>query len=318
MKPIERTLFLIAVTLAASLACYTTTAPPLYEPETFPENQPTVDQNITPVIVVSTVAVQSAPAEATLLYISGTTHIESKPQTWPDVDAFLAFLQQVTALGMKWSIGADVGWLEGEPRAAELIQASEALGVQWDIHTHNMNDRAKTAYLIRQYGGHPTSVYSGFLINELEKFLPPDLYLGVSWTPQVLWGAVACPGHRPGCDEQSAGLWSPLSGNDYLTHNPNGNIVHAGGGTHQLDDGRALAQAIANGQYSYPIISFTLMVAPTTLQIVESGDGLPEITAFVSEMKEYSFVRWATIEETAQAWVEAGSVPSRIEMEQKK
>jgi hypothetical protein len=32
-------------------------------------------------------------------------------------------------------------------------------------------------------------------------------------------------------------------------------------------------------------------------------------------MNGYSFVRWANIEETAQAWVAAGSVPSRIEME---
>ena len=44
-------------------------------------------------------------------------------------------------------------------------------------------------------------------------------------------------------------------------------------------------------------------------------DGMAEITTFVNEMNQYSFVRWANIEETAQAWVEAGSVPSRIEME---
>jgi len=82
-----------------------------------------------------------------------------------------------------------------------------------------------------------------------------------------------------------------------------------------LDDGLALAQAIVNGQYTYPVISFTLMVSPTTLTIVESSDGMAEITAFVNEMNGYNFVRWANIEETAQAWVEAGSVPSRIEME---
>jgi len=57
------------------------------------------------------------------------------------------------------------------------------------------------------------------------------------------------------------------------------------------------------------------MVSPTSLKIVNSNDGTTEITAFVNEMNGYSFVRWATIEEIAQAWVEAGSVPSRIEME---
>lgn len=270
----------------------------------------------------------SAPAEAppasngeTLLYISGTTHIETKPQSWPDVDAYYNFLQQATALGMKWSVGADIGWLEGEPRAAELIQKSEALGAQWDIHTHNPEDRAKAAYLIAQMGGHPNSVVSGMLVSEFDG-MGPQTYQGFTWTPRVIWGGTNCPGHRPGCDDYSAGLWIPLSAEQYTAHDPNGSFIRVGGGTHQLDDARDLAQAIANGQYPYPAISFTVMVAPTTLQvvgpgvqIVESGDGIAEIAAFVNEMNGYGFVRWATIEETAQAWVAAGSVASRIEME---
>lgn len=261
----------------------------------------------------TTVATLPTETYTSLLYISGTTHIESKPQTWPNVDAFLAFLQQVTALGMKWSIGADVGWLEGEPRAAELIQASEALGVQWDIHTHNPQDRAKAAYLIAQMGGHPNSVVSGMLVSEFNT-IGPQTYQGFTWTPQVLWGGTNCPGHRPGCDDLAAGIWMPLSVEQYSAHDPNGSYIRVGGGTHQLADGLALAQAIANGEYLYPIISFTIMVAPSTLQIVNSSDGISEITVFVNEMNQYLFVRWANIEETAQAWVEAGSVPSRIEM----
>ncbi len=257
---------------------------------------------------------EASPADATLLYLSGTTHIESKPQSWPNVDAFLAFLQQVTALGMKWSVGADIGWLEGEPRAAELIQASEALGVQWDIHTHSLQDRAKAAYLITQMGGHPNSVVSGMLVSEFSS-MAQQTYQGFTWTPQVLWGGTNCPGHRPGCDDLAAGLWIPLSAEQYTTHNPNGTLIRVGGGTHQLNDARALAQAIADGQYTYPVISFTLMVSPTSLNIVNSNDGTTEITAFVNEMNGYNFIRWATIEETAQAWAAAGSVPSRIEME---
>lgn len=259
-----------------------------------------------------TAVVQPADASPTLLYISGTTHIESKPQAWPNVDEFLIFLQQVTALGVKWSIGADIGWLEGEPRAAELIQASEALGVQWDIHTHSPQDRAKAAYLITQMGGHPNSVVSGMLVSEFDG-IGPQTYQGFTWTPQVLWGGTNCPGHRPGCDDLAAGLWIPLSAEQYTTHNPGGQYIRVGGGTHQLADARALAQAIAGGEYSFPVISFTVMVSPTTLTIVTSSDGVAEITAFVNEMNGYNFVRWANIEETAQAWVEAGSVPSRIE-----
>ncbi|NWF63016.1 MAG: hypothetical protein HXY38_01815 [Chloroflexi bacterium] len=265
-------------------------------------------------IETTTAAAQPTETNLTMLYISGTTHIESKPQTWPNVDAFLAFLRQVTALGMKWSVGADIGWLEGEPRAAELIQASEALGVQWDVHTHSPQDRAKAAYLITQLGGHPNSVVSGMLVSEFNS-IAPQTYQGFTWTPQVLWGGTNCPGHRPGCDDLAAGLWIPLSAEQYTTHNPNGQYIRVGGGTHQLEDGLALAQAIANGQHTYPVISFTLMVSPTTLTIVESSDGMAEITTFFNEMNGYNFVRWANIEETAQAWVEAGSVPSRIEME---
>ena len=318
----KRPLIFLLILALTTLACYTTTAPPLSGSETAPPS--TVDPNITPESVVSTVVVQTSPpnpSAATLLYISGTTHIESKPQTWTNVDAFLGFLQQVTALGMKWSVGADIGWLEGEPRAAELIQASEALGVQWDVHTHSPQDRAKAAYLITQMGGHPNSVVSGMLVSEFSS-IGPQIYQGLTWTTNVLWGGTNSPGHRPGCDDLAAGLWIPLNAEQYATHDPNGTLVRVGGGTHQLDDGRALAQSIANGQYTYPVISFTVMVAPSTLQvvgpgvqIVESGDGIAEIATFVNEMNGYGFVRWATIEETAQAWVAAGSVPSRIEME---
>ena len=302
--------FLLTLPLLFLLACNLVTTPATQTPTV--ETQPTETQ---PAQNTEEAGTSSTPTTApTLLYISGTSHIESKPQVWPDVDAFLKFLQQVTALGMKWSVGADIGWLEGEPRAAELIQASEALGVQWDVHTHSPQDRAKAAYLITQMGGHPNSVVSGMLVSEFNS-IAPQTYQGFIWTPHVLWGGTNCAGHRPGCDDLAAGLWIPLSAEHYTTHNPNGQYIRVGGGSHQLDDGLTLAQAIVNGQYTYPVISFTLMVSPTTLTIVESSDGMAEITAFVNEMNGYNFLRWANIEETAQAWVEAGSVPSRIEME---
>jgi hypothetical protein len=299
-------LTLIVITAACSFSSQTPAAPPP------PVEVVPVSPTSAPAQVVPTAAPSSN--DATLLYISGTTHIESKPQTWPDVGAYLAFLQQVTALGMKWSVGADVGWLEGEARAAELIQKSEALGVQWDIHAHSSEDRAKAAWLITQMGGHPNSVISGMLVSEFNS-IAPQTYRGFTWTPRVLWGGTNCTGHRPGCDDHSAGLWIPLSAEQYTTHNPGGQYIRVGGGSHQLADGLALAQAIANGQYAYPVISFTLMVDPVKLTIVESDDGMAGIAAFVDEVNRHSFVRWANIEETAQAWAAAGSVPSRIEME---
>lgn len=298
----------LSLTLLWMIACGSMTqSPPLS----------TTEVDSTPQTIVSTetstAPAQPTSASPTLLYISGTTHIESKPQAWPNIDEFLNFLQQVTALGMKWSVGADIGWLQGEPRAAELIQASEALGVQWDVHTHNPEDRAKAAYLITQMGGHPTTVVSGMLVSEFNS-IAPQTYQGFTWTPQVLWGGTNCPGHRPGCDDLATGIWIPLSAEQYTVHNPNGTLIRVGGGTHQLADGLNLAQAIANGEYPYPVISFTLMVSPTSITIVNSNDGLPEIISFANQVNQYPFVRWENIEETAQAWVKAGSVSSRIEM----
>ena len=297
----------LSLTLLWITACVNMTkSPPLTTTEPVPALPTTT--------LAETVPTSAPPAsDTTLLYISGTTHIESKPQTWPNVDALLVFLKQVTGLGMKWSIGADVGWLQGEPRAAELIQISEAMGVQWDIHTHNPQDRAKAAYLITQLGGHPNSVVSGMLVSEFS-IIGPQTYQGFTWIPQVLWGGTNCPGHRPGCDDLAAGVWIPLSAEQYTTHDPNGTLIRVGGGTHQLADGLNLAQAIMNGKYPYPIISFTLMVSPTSLTIVNSEDGMEQITAFANEISQYSFVRWANIEATAQTWVEAGRIPSRIEM----
>ena len=91
-------------------------------------------------------------------------------------------------------------------------------------------------------------------------------------------------------------------------------LACVGGGTHQLADGLVLIHSIADGQYDYPVISFTIMVAPSTLRIVESADGIEQIAAFVQRVKGFPFIRWDTVEETAQAWVAAGRVPSRIEM----
>lgn len=303
MKSMRLFLPFLIVTLACSFS-KTLTTPTLSAPT---PAAPTADS-------VSLAPTAVPASSGPLLYISGTSHIESAPKSWPDPDAFLVFLQQVTDLGLRWSVGADVGWLEGEPRAAELIQKSEALGVQWDVHTHDTADRVKAAWLITQLGGHPNSVVSGMLVTELDAMRQPLTYQGYTWTPQILWGGTNCPGHRPGCDDLAAGLWSPLSSGQYQVHDPNGTLIRVGGGTHQLADALALVEAIADGQYDYPVISFTIMVVPSTLRIVESADGIEQIADFARQMNGYPCVRWATIEETAQAWVQAGRIPSRIEM----
>ncbi len=258
-------------------------------------------------------ALTSVATSTTMLYISATMHIESQPDSWPkDVDSFLASIQQLTDAGVHLSIGADVGWLMGGVRVQEIIQRTSAMGVQWDVHTHKLTDRAKAAYLIAKYGVTPTSVISGMQINEFDKARRPSTYKGYTWTPQVVWGGVVCVGHRPGCDDTSIALYRPTSSAKYDVHDPNGNIVRVGNSDHQLASAESLLAEIEAGTYSLPMLSFTLMIEPETLQIVNSEDGLTEILAFVERMKQNPTVRFATIEETAQAWVTAGGMPIRI------
>lgn len=262
----------------------------------------------------SPTADSTSPTGVTTLYISATIHIESKFDSWPaDTETFLTFLQQTTDAGIRWSIGGDIGWLEGDPRAQEIVMRSAAMGVEWDIHTHKVDDLAKTASILSSWGVTPTGVVNGLKIDDFDALLQPLTYQGYTWTPTVIWGGVQCPGHREGCDDLSVSLYRPLSSAQFYEHDPNGALIKVGGGAHTLEGAEALAAAIANGQYDYPLIGYTIMVEPETLRIARSAtDDVSVILAFVERMNGYAFVRWGTISETAQAWVQAGSVPVLI------
>lgn len=306
----KHTLWIFA-TLIFTLACSSlapTQTPPV--PASVSETSPALD-----VPTVAPAAPTVVPATSgTTLYISTTIHIESKSDSWPkDVDAFLAFIEQITSAGIRLSIGADVGWLEGGVRVQEIIQRASATGVQWDVHTHKETDRAKAAYLLTQYGVTPTSVVSGMRIEEFDGLRQPLTYQGYTWTPQVVWGGVECVGHKPGCDDTSIALYRPTSSAQYDVHDPNGNLIRVGNTDHQLATAEQLLSQIAAGQYPVPVISFTLMIEPETLRIAESAtDDINVILAFVERMKQNPSVRFGTIEETAQAWVDAGSVAIQI------
>jgi len=299
MKPI-RLIFAILIFLAA--------CGPLASPQSPPTVAPATQ-------AVSTTEAASVAPAATTLYISATMHIESKFNSWPqDTESFLAFLDQTSAAGLRWSIGGDIGWLEGDPRAQEIVQRSAALGVQWDVHAHKQEELAKVASILAAWGVTPTGVVSGLLIADLDSLRQPLTYQGYTWTPQIIGGGVECPGHGDGCDDLSVSLYRPASSAQYKVHDPNGNLITVGGGSHNLADGEALAATIANGQYSAPVIGYTLMVEPETLRIVKSAtEDVNVILAFAARVGQVSFVRFATIEETAQAWVAAGGVPIQIE-----
>ncbi|MCC6300412.1 MAG: hypothetical protein IT314_14050 [Anaerolineales bacterium] len=262
--------------------------------------------------------VESPPETAsagTTLYISATMHIETKPDSWPtDTEAFLNFLQQTTDAGIRWSIGGDIGWLESAEDAQEIVQRFAAMGVQWDNHAHSPADFARIASILSSWGVPPTNVISGFLIKDFDGLQSSYTDQGNTWSPQVIWGGVVCPGHKPGCDDFSISLYRPASSDQFYVHDPNGQFIKLGGGSHQLADAESLAAQIAQGQYTYPVMGFTIMVEPETYRISTSEtDDINAILAFVDRMNAYPFVRWATIQETAQAWVEAGGVAYQLE-----
>lgn len=259
---------------------------------------------------------QSVPdfANGTTLYISATMHIESALGSWPqDTDTFLSFLQQTTDAGIRWSIGGDIGWLTGDPRAKEIVTRSAAVGVQWDVHGHKDSDRGRIASTLASWGVTPTGVISGMLISEYNRIPRSYLSQGYRWTPTIVWGGVKCSGHKLGCDDSSIGIYRPKSSAQFTVHSATGKLIRVAGGDHQLATAENFVTRIASGQVTAPVIGFTIMVEPEALQIVNSEDGLDEILDFVSRMDGVDFVHWRTISETAQAWVQAGSVPVLIQ-----
>ena len=184
------------------------------------------------------------PAQpATVLVVSGTMHIETNRVSWPAPDALVAFLQRATAAGTRWSIGADVGWLQGEPRAGDVIRATEAFGVEWDVHAHRLADRARGAELISRMGGHPTGVASGVVVTEIDAMRAPLVVGGITWQATALWGLVLNPDHRDGSDDGSYGLWRPVSPARWTEHDPSGTLVAVGGGARTLAGAEQAAAA---------------------------------------------------------------------------
>jgi len=262
-----------------------------------------------------------AAAPAPLLYVSATMHIETRRFSWPQPDAFVKFFERATLAGrapgrtngMRWSVGADIGWLEGEPRAAEIIRATEKLGVQWDVHAHQMADRATCAALTKKFGGHPTAVASGLVVTEIDAMRRPLTGRdGATWQARVVWGLAKFARHGPDSDDAAIGVWRPQSNEQFATHDPAGNLIAVGGSRLGLAEVERLAQQTLTNRTAPPVQQATVMVPPATLKLRGTEEGIEAIEAWAARLAALPSVRWATIEETAQAWVEAGGVNSRL------
>ncbi len=270
-------------------------------------------------------ALAAAPT-APSLYVSGTMHIESSPLRWPNPDNLIAFFQRAVnagkvgtqASGMRWSIGADVGWLNGEARAGEIIRTLSAIGVEWDVHVHSATDRATAAQRIVALGGTPTTLLSGVKVSDLETVRAAQSGTGgYSWQAASLWGVVREGSHATGSEDFSKGLWLPRSATDWQAHDPAKSLAVVGGGDRSLAGVESLATLLAQG-YTAPVYSATVMVDSFTLTVSDaanastSSDGIAQIETFASRVGAKTNVRWATPAGTAAAWRATGAVPSRI------
>ena len=125
-------------------------------------------------------------------------------------------------------------------------------------------------------------------------------------------GLVRASGHAGPSDVLAAGLWRPRSGSDWKAHDPRATLVAVGNGGRTLAAAEALAGVLAGGSYVMPVYSVTLNVAPKTLQVVGTGDGIAQIEDWAARVGASAQVRWATIGATARAWAEAGALASRV------
>ncbi|MBI5760400.1 MAG: hypothetical protein HZA46_17935 [Planctomycetales bacterium] len=256
------------------------------------------------------------------LFVSGTMHIESTRTNWPDPDALMAFFERATVAGltegrehgMRWSIGADIGWLRNEPRAAEVIAVTQAMGVEWDIHAHQMADRPECYSKIMWLGGVANTVASGLNTSEIDA-LRRTLRArdGTTWRARVLWGITLRTGHGVGADDQAYGVWQPASSAAWQDHDPRGSLIAVGGGDRTLGGAELFALALGAFGSDAPVTSATINVSPSTLTVVGSADGIDVIEEWAARMGAIPFVQWGTISETAAAWVAAGGISSRLE-----
>lgn len=257
----------------------------------------------------------------TTIYISGTMHIESDRRRWPNIDSLKTFFDTVTTIGlvgsqttpMKWSVGADIDWLIGEPRAAELIRHTDSLGVEWDVHAHNLTDRPLCYQQITALGGHPTTVCSGMQTSQIDSMKTTITNGTASFTASVFWGMTYTDGHGSSSDINYSGCWRPASSSSYLTAASSG-PVNVGGYTKKMSDIDNLAKDITANptMYRFPVTSATVMIDPQTYTTpLVASETLTVLKAFAARVGTYTNVKWGTINQTATAWVTAGGVNSR-------
>lgn len=84
------------------------------------------------------------------------------------------------------------------------------------------------------------------------------------------------------------------------------------GGLHGGLRTRRAAEALANSLLTVSHVRRDCSVAPKTLTIVDTSDGIAQIEAWAARVGLLAPVRWNSISATAAAFKAAGGLPSRV------
>jgi len=178
---------------------------------------------------------------------------------------------------------------------------------------------ANNAAVMKAAPGRSFGVASGVLTGELDSFRTPIQGRdGATWQARVLWGFAFRPGHGPGADDRAIGLWRPKSAAEHAVHDPAGTLIAYGSGHLGLAELERFAREKPSSVRDAKVVGVSVMVAPRTLRTVGAGDGMGDgleiLEAWAARLAAQPQVRWATIAETAGAWLAQGAIPSRIKL----
>lgn len=248
-----------------------------------------------------------------LAVINAAMHIENL--TRPNVDDLIVAIDDLGKAGIPLSLGADIEWVGGEPRAADVLAAVVAWGGALDVHAHDsytdengdmhVYNRADAANAILALGFDVTDVCSGYGPDEvLELSSAYTSSAGdLTWEASYLWG-LSTPGH--GYDDTSWGI----------TRDGLGGPPHIGGGETTIASAETMAKAVRAGTYSGMLLTSAVMIRPESLTVVNSTDTVADVVAFKSR-SDVLRARWLTIQATGElADASYPGMDSRVESTQ--
>lgn len=264
----------------------------------------------------------AAGAALPKVLISLAMHIEDASTTWPNRTDLVNFVNQVNECGMKFSLGADYGWLnnvalhdKGQPNTNGLPILTWLVeqGVELDSHCHDspFKNSADNANLIAQAGGVCSSISSGRIYSppedqDWEPLRDPVVPKsgGPSWQATAFWGA-ATFGHG-GEDDTHTTVWRPTSSYMWTYDEPTSDLMFIGNGNVTLAAAQELVQMIGDKQLTAGLFTTSIMIDPVHFIGVKDGVTVDQLCQFSASIRSLPYAVWVVLEEVKTYWAEYG------------